>query len=256
MDTLFNRPNRVALFLLFQALAVFAISVASVLLTAHPDAGRILLGNQMPGYPLTIQNLLTHLLFAGLGEIVVRWRSSVRERYYISLSLLPEVESKVLRQRDLSAYNLKIKGYLSGGGGYLILMIHRCILQFQSSQSVDQASKMLEALTELYAHRIDLQYSQLRYIAWAIPTFGFIGTVTGISGALSGMGAGTEGLNLPAILGELSYAFDTTLVALVYSAVLMYLIHVVQAMEEASLNEASEYCLTNLINRLYAPRQP
>jgi hypothetical protein len=35
------------------------------------------------------------------------------------------------------------------------------------------------------------------------------------------------------------------------SAVLVLIQHVVQAYEERSLNQAGQYCLDNLINRLY-----
>jgi hypothetical protein len=46
-------------------------------------------------------------------------------------------------------------------------------------------------------------------------------------------------------------AFNTTLLALVMSAVLVLVQHVVQAYEERTLNQAGQYCLDNLINRLY-----
>ena len=63
----------------------------------------------------------------------------------------------------------------------------------------------------------------VRYVVWAIPTLGFIGTVLGISLALAF--AGAVDLQDPNLLAELTkrlaVAFDTTLLALVMSAVLV-----------------------------------
>ena len=42
------------------------------------------------------------------------------------------------------------------------------------------------------------------------------------------------------------------MVALVESAILVFLLHLVQEREESALNDAGDYTLRNLINRLYA----
>jgi flagellar motor component MotA len=119
---------------------------------------------------------------------------------------------------------------------------------------VDQANALLNSSLELFLHEIDLRYSMVRYVIWVIPALGFIGTVMGISLALAY--AGAADLQDPSLLAgltkQLAVAFDTTLLALVLSAVLVLAQHLVQAYEERSLNQAGQYCLDNLINRLYA----
>jgi len=97
---------------------------------------------------------------------------------------------------------------------------------------------------------VDLRYSMLRYIVWVIPTVGFIGTVVGIATALTGIDP--EQPDLQMLTGKLGVAFNTTLVALMFSAILVFLLHVVQSQEEQSVNLAGSYCLRNLINRLYS----
>ena len=49
----------------------------------------------------------------------------------------------------------------------------------------------------------------------------------------------------------MAVAFYTTLVALLVSVVLVFFQHAVQKQEESALNEAGQYCLKNLINRIY-----
>jgi len=50
---------------------------------------------------------------------------------------------------------------------------------------------------------------------------------------------------------RLAVAFYTTLLALIQAAILVFIMHIVQAQEERSLNLSGQYCLDNLINRLY-----
>jgi hypothetical protein len=50
----------------------------------------------------------------------------------------------------------------------------------------------------------------------------------------------------------MAVAFDTTMLALCLSAVLVLAHHLVQQFEERVLNAVGQYCLDNLINRLFA----
>jgi hypothetical protein len=53
--------------------------------------------------------------------------------------------------------------------------------------------------------------------------------------------------------GHLGHAFDCTLVALTLSLLVMLLIHLVQREEEALVIDCQQYCLENLVNRIYEP---
>jgi len=95
----------------------------------------------------------------------------------------------------------------------------------------------------------------VHYLAWAIPAIGFVGTVRGLAGAF-GM-AGATGMD-PATFAEqassqLKIAFDCTMVALLLSLALMYLVHQVQRAEEMLVVNAQEYCQEHLLLRLYDP---
>jgi len=73
----------------------------------------------------------------------------------------------------------------------------------------------------------------VRYIGWAIPTFGFIGTVYGLSQAVSELGsvlvddaasgAGNLNTELARAVAPMAIAFDTTLVALPLGLIVMML---------------------------------
>ena len=214
-------------------------------------AGVILLDSQTTlfMYPFTIQNLMHILFFIGLGELYIRWRVSVRENAFIKKSYLPEDEETVLQFQDLGQIRLGVAGKFNQEHGFLPSLIDLCILQFQSSRSTDQTVSVLNSSLELIAHRVDLRYSMLRYITWAIPTFGFIGTVIGISYTLAIVNPAKP--DLAKLTSSLAVAFNTTLIALILSAILVFLLHIVQKLEEQSVNNAGYYTLRNLINRLY-----
>lgn len=200
-------------------------------------------------YPFTIQNLMHLLFFVGLGELLVRWNRAEREHACLKWELLPEDEQSVLQAQDLPPIRKVLTERFAGVEGFLPRLVNLCILQFQASRSVDQTVSVLNSSLDLLSHQVDMRYSTTRYMVWVIPTVGFIGTVIGISGALGLVDP--SDMDLGMVTSSLGIAFNTTIIALLMSAMLVLGQHVVQNHEENALNRAADYTLSNLINRLY-----
>ena len=241
--------------------AIFFITLLSLTLSVLPGeitAGAILLDLGSATYPFTIQNVMWILFFVGVGELTVRFVRGQSELRQLLLGLLPEDERTMLRVQDLAGVYEKVRPDPALEQCFLQRLIARIVLQFQGSRSVDQANSLLNSSLELLQHEIDLKYNMLRYLVWVIPTLGFIGTVVGIALAL-GQAGNLPDINQPdqlqpwmqSLTGRLGLAFNTTLLALMLSAVLVFLMHVAQQREESALNRSGQYCLDNLINRLY-----
>jgi len=201
------------------------------------------------GFPFSIQNLMHILFFVGLAELYVRSRIAGWEFSFLKKQYLPEDEQTVLQIKDLGQIRRKVSRAFDGENGFVPSLIDLTILRIQTSRSVDQAVSVLSANLDLFSQRVDLRYQLLRYLVWVIPTVGFIGTVVGIAAALGYVDPDT--MDLKQVTSALSVAFDTTVIALMWSAVLVLIVHVVQKQEEMSLNRAGDYCLKNLINRMY-----
>lgn len=206
-------------------------------------------------YPLSIQNIMWLVFFGGLGELWIRYNAGNNECRQLSQGYLPEREGVLLQFEDVGKIYSKVRSSDAGVQHcFLPAMIQRAILQFQSTGSIEQAATVLSNSLELYLHEIDLRYNIIRYIMWLIPTLGFIGTVIGIALALNYAGQ-PGGLDNPDLLPEvtrrLAVAFNTTLLALIMAAVLVFASNIIQAREERALNSAGQYCLDNLVNRLY-----
>ena len=203
-------------------------------------------------YPFTIQNVMHVIFFVGLAELFVRWRIAVREQAFLGAKFLPEDDRTVLLSRDLGPIRRRVANLFDHDNGFLPSLINLAILQFQSSSSVEQAAGVMSQKLELMSHRLDLRYGLVRFIAWVVPTLGFIGTVFSLGASLAEAGDKSQKLDIHRVASTLGIGFDCTMVALVESAILVFLLHLVQEREESALNNAGDYTLRNLINRLYA----
>ncbi len=202
-------------------------------------------------YPFTMQNGMWLIFFGAAGELWVRFQRGAIESDQLETALLPEDEETMLRARDLGPIRSKCRGQEDF---FLQRVVSRCVLQFQSSRSTERTRALLDSSLNLMQHQVDSRYAVLRYLVWVIPTIGFIGTVVGIAAALGRAGA-AENFQDPALLAaltrDLGVAFNTTMLALIQSAILVLGQTQAQAREEGALNQAGQYCLDNLINRLY-----
>ena len=200
-------------------------------------------------YPFTIQNLMHLLFFVGLGELFVRARIGAWEYAQIHAHYLPEDEASVLRIEDLGSIRRKVANHFDGENGFLPSFINMAILQLQSTRSIDQAVSVLQTSLGINESKVEQRYAMVRYLAWVIPTMGFIGTVSHLGNALRLVDP--NHMNISAVTSALGIAFNTTLIALIESAILVLIQNVVQTREDAAVDDAAEYCLRNLINRLY-----
>ena len=247
---LWINPDRWMVLALSQIVAVLFISIASATL-GQSLAGIILLDSATTqfSYPFTIQNFMHLLFFMGVGELYVRWRCAQRELAFLKLGLLPEDANTVLEPGNLPPIRHRVANLYRDDQGLLPYLIDLGVLQFMASRSVDQTVTVIDSSLELINHRVDLSYAFSRYLVWVIPTIGFIGTVVGIAMALQQINP--DAPDLRQLTASLGVAFYTTLVALVQSAFLVFGLQLIQASEERAVNQAGQYVLKNLINRLY-----
>ena len=246
--------QRITVFGICLIAGVVFVAVMSVLFTRESGLGIFLLDRAANYYPFTIQNVMWLMFWVGCGELYVRFYQSRMEVAQITKKYLPEDDESMLRAEDLGAFYQKVRLVEGERIFFLQRLITRCILQFQGSRSVDQANSLLNSSLELFQHELELKYNMLRYLMWLIPTLGFIGTIMGIADALE-YAAGIDDPQDPTLMKEitkrLGVAFYTTLLALLQSAVLVFALHIAQGREEMALNQSGQYCLDNLINRLY-----
>lgn len=129
----------------------------------------------------------------------------------------------------------------------LLAALHR----FGATGSIADASASAHNVCEGEADRLDSELSLLRYVAWAIPAIGFIGTVRGIGDALAQAHRAMQG-DLSGVTAGLGTAFNSTLIALLLSLFLMFLLHHLQSEQERLVRDAESYLDERLLLSLRA----
>jgi biopolymer transport protein ExbB/TolQ len=130
----------------------------------------------------------------------------------------------------------------------MLAALHR----FHATNSIQDAANAVKERAELAADQLDSSLSLVRYIAWAIPAIGFIGTVRGIGLALAFADEAIKG-DITPVIDALGLAFNSTLVALLISMGLMYFMHIVQSRQEAFVLDTQTFCRDKLIDVMKVP---
>ncbi len=121
--------------------------------------------------------------------------------------------------------------------------------RFSATRNVQDVSTAARDVCESEGERMESELSIIRYIAWAIPSVGFIGTVRGIGDALGQAHRAVEG-DITGVTSSLGVAFNSTFIALVISIILMFFIHQLQLMQERLVLDSERYVDHWMIRRL------
>jgi len=206
-------------------------------------------------YGFTIQNIMWVVFFVGIGELFGIFSEVMQKSRGFEKHYLPEDDITILEIKDMPKIAKRVKEDDKTKDS-LANFIKKLIIQFQTTKSTEQVANMLNYQIEIKSLEIENRFNTIRYISWFIPTMGFIGTVIGIADALhyAGVVNGTGDHFVAELTKRLAFAFDTTFLALVMSAVIVFLIHVIQGKYEENLVKIANYCLDNFVNRLYIQR--
>jgi biopolymer transport protein ExbB/TolQ len=123
------------------------------------------------------------------------------------------------------------------------------LYRFGATRNVQDVSEAARGVCEGEADRLDSELSMLRYVAWAIPAIGFIGTVRGIGDALGEAHKAVTG-DVSGVTEGLGVAFNSTLIALLISIVIMFLLHQLQLAQERLVLDSETYLDQYLIRHM------
>ena len=107
-------------------------------------------------------------------------------------------------------------------GGYLPRRLRESLDLVVRTGTAESLEDHLKYLADLDAARAAQSYGLVRFVIWAIPIMGFLGTVIGITVAIASLSP-TQLENISGVVAGLGTAFDTTATALALSMVLMFL---------------------------------
>jgi biopolymer transport protein ExbB/TolQ len=175
---------------------------------------------------------------------------AMRERALLEKDLISLSEGESILPEDAREYARPLQTL---SGDVRDLLLPRALLtaldRFRSTRNIQDVSTAIRTVCEAEAERMDSELSTVRYIAWAIPSIGFIGTVRGIGDALAQAHRAVEG-DIAGVTESLGVAFNSTFIALLLSVVLMFLLHQLQLFQERLVLDTQDYCDHRLMRHL------
>lgn len=175
---------------------------------------------------------------------------AMRERNVLQMDLIRINEGTSILPEDTREYSRPVQALPSEQHSYLLpRALLTALHRFRSTRNIQDVSNSIRAICESESERLDSELSMIRYIAWAIPSIGFLGTVRGIGQALGQAHQAVEG-DIAGVTQSLGVAFNSTFVALLISIVVMFLLHQLQLAQERLVLDTEDYCDNRLVRNL------
>lgn len=192
------------------------------------------------------------LLIWALAIMAYKARQAFREQTLLAQPLLEIPEGTSVLPEDAREYSRTLEALPDREQDYLLPRTLLSALQrFATTGDIQAVSETVKETCEVEADRLDSELSMVRYIAWAIPSIGFIGTVRGIGDALGQAYKAVEG-DITGVTVSLGVAFNSTFVALVLSIIIMFCLHQLQQSQERLVLDCQRYADRRLLRHLVA----
>lgn len=238
-------------------------TAAAVLLSAFFYLGIVVLRRPFPAgfaYPeqsvgrwaLFVCLLLTFWALTGLFQ---DWRNAMRRQRSIAGTSIPpsaSLESEGGTQEVVDAVQVAAMRY---GDGLLARRVETAIARFRSSHSAAAAAEELSMAGDASLADLEASHAPVRLLLYAIPILGFAGTVMAIRQTLEKAALPPQAPQqldairaaLTGIISRLAGSFDTALLALVLTLIVMVAFSWVMEKEKSLLLAIENFCYVHLL---------
>jgi biopolymer transport protein ExbB/TolQ len=190
------------------------------------------------------------LMLWALAIMGYKSSNAIADRRMIDLEILSDDVGTKIKPEDAKKIALDLKRLpLNYKRRFLARLYMAALDRFAFTTNIQDVSAITNKMCETENERMDSELSMIRYIAWAIPSVGFIGTVRGIGEALGQAHRAVDG-DISGVTQSLGTAFNSTFVALLISILIMFFLHQLQSIQERLVFEYSQKTDEDLINRM------
>lgn len=193
-----------------------------------------------------IQSFTYLAFFWAWFEVQEKLKVIARERAAFKIGLIPTSEKHVFMPQDINNLKFKLIEFEKREKYILSDLLKKACTKFRTSGSLSELIDIVSIQVEVSQEKAEGDQSIIRYLTWVIPSVGFVGTVLGISQALIVANSG----DMQEITKLLGVAFDTTLVALILSIIIMWFVHKLQEETDRFHSDMKEFVIENLINKI------
>lgn len=236
----------IATAIIYFALSVLSKSMGGALVDKFTERGYI---------PVVI----SFFFFWTIAILFVKRFKTSFQRSMLTVAVIPTERGFFLTPETAQKCLQKIEQMADSPANFIVLnRIEVAISNLKNIGNISDVSTILSAQSAKDEQLVASSFNLASGFIWAIPVFGFIGTVIGLAEAIEGFGQTLQlATDLEAIKGSmtlvvqgLSTAFDTTLLALVAAVILQILISFQKRKEIQLLDECDSYCQQQIINKL------
>ena len=190
------------------------------------------------------------LMFWALAIMGFKGTAVMKERRLLDMELIPIVEGMRILPEDTREFARQVQA-LPEENQRMVLprALLNALRRFSSTRNIQDVSSSTHTIFESEADRLESELSMIRYISWAIPSIGFIGTVRGIGEALAQADKAVQG-DIAGVTQSLGVAFNSTFIALIISIFLMFLVYQLQLFQERLVFDGESYVDDKLIRHM------
>ena len=190
------------------------------------------------------------LMFWALAIMGYKAKAILDERALLDVELIPIAEGMRILPEDTREFARQVQALPDKGQRMLLpRALLNALRRFNTTRNIQDVSSSSNTIFESEADRLESELSMIRYISWAIPSIGFIGTVRGIGEALAQADKAVQG-DISGVTQSLGVAFNSTFIALLISIFLMFLVYQLQLLQERLVFDGKIYVDDKLIRHM------
>ena len=199
------------------------------------------------------QEICMILFFWGFYLIAEKFYETSAQSYLFDVDLLEDVSSDSNDAENILKNLEELPKEINDSP--LIKIISSALRRFLITGSVQNASESITPALDALIVKNEADLALVKYIAWAIPSIGFLGTVRGIGMAMTQAEIAVSG-DIGPMTESLGMAFNSTFVALLASIIIMLMLSFLGRAQDEQLVRVQEYCEKYLIKRISIIKKP
>ena len=198
----------------------------------------------------SVEQVEVILFCCALGTLVVKLCGTLTEKRALRNELIPAWDGKPIPAKEapklLAALKRQPSGLQQTQLGQRCHAVVEFICQRRNAAELDDH---LRTLADNDAMALESSYALTRFITWAMPILGFLGTVLGITGAIAGITPEKLENSLSSVTDGLALAFDATALALGMTMVTMFCTFLVEKIEQGVVEAVDQIVDRELAHR-------
>ena len=186
----------------------------------------------------------------GMTALVLRWLALRAENAACGLDILPPWDGRAVPTARAGELLASVERQPGRVRETFVARRMRAVIEFVSQrQSAAELDDQLRNLSDADAIAQENGLGLVRFLTWALPILGFLGTVVGITGAIAGVTPQQLENSMSSVTDGLAEAFDSTALALGLTMVQMFVAQLVERQEQSVLENVDRQVDRQLAHR-------